>query len=86
MITNLKDAKARLSEYVELAAAGEEVLITVRGKAKARLCPVISESSQRELAQWGHRLEEARARYRAKPQPKKPDDQKLWDDLRGDRQ
>ena len=37
---NLADAKARLSELVERAAAGDSVEILRRGKAVARLSPV----------------------------------------------
>lgn len=37
MIKNLRESKAKLSELVELASRGEDVLITVRGKVKARL-------------------------------------------------
>jgi prevent-host-death family protein len=36
---NLADAKARLSELVDLAEAGETVEITRRGKPAARLVP-----------------------------------------------
>ena len=39
MTTNLRDAKARFSELVKLAASGEEVIITVRGEPMARLAP-----------------------------------------------
>lgn len=85
MITNLKDAKARLSEYVELAAGGEDVVITVRGRARARLCPVEEQPDAGELEAWGKRLEEARARYKVKGKMKGAEDQHLWDQLRGDR-
>lgn len=37
---NLADAKARLSELVERAAAGETVRITRRGKPVAQIMPV----------------------------------------------
>jgi prevent-host-death family protein len=37
MIATLRESKARLSELVERASRGEEVLITVRGQPKARL-------------------------------------------------
>ena len=40
MIATLKESKARLSEFVRMAGAGQEVLITVRGKPQARLSPV----------------------------------------------
>jgi prevent-host-death family protein len=37
---NLADAKARLSELVDRAAAGEDIQISKRGAAKVRLVPV----------------------------------------------
>ena len=37
MITTLRESKAKLSALVTLAQAGEDVIITVRGKPKARL-------------------------------------------------
>lgn len=40
MIATLKESKARLSEFVRMASAGQDVLITVRGKPQARLSPV----------------------------------------------
>lgn len=42
MEINIADAKARLSELVERAAAGEPVCITRRGKPVARLTPVVA--------------------------------------------
>lgn len=36
-IVSLADAKARLSELTELAAAGEEIVITKRGKPVVRM-------------------------------------------------
>ena len=37
MVVTLKESKARLSELVSRAEGGEEIVITVLGKAKARL-------------------------------------------------
>lgn len=82
MITNLKHAKARLSELVEQAARGEEVVITVRGKAKARLCGIGSDHGESPLEGWGRHLEEARQEYRGTERA--VDSQRLWDELRGD--
>jgi prevent-host-death family protein len=39
-VVNLHEAKARLSELVELARSGQEVVIAKRGKPCARLVPV----------------------------------------------
>ncbi len=40
MVANVRTAKARLSELLERAAAGEEVVITSDGKPKAKLVAV----------------------------------------------
>lgn len=40
MITNVRNAKARLSELLDRAAAGEEIVITSDGKPKARIVPM----------------------------------------------
>jgi prevent-host-death family protein len=40
MVTTLRESKAKLSELVERASRGEDVLITVRGTVKARLTKV----------------------------------------------
>ena len=37
MVTSLRESKAKLSELVERASRGEDVLISVRGRIKARL-------------------------------------------------
>jgi len=37
MIANVRTAKARLSELLDRAAAGEEIVITSAGRPKARL-------------------------------------------------
>jgi prevent-host-death family protein len=42
MVTTLRESKAKLSELVERASRGEDVLITVRGTVKARLTRVAS--------------------------------------------
>ncbi len=43
MYATLRESKAKLSSLVERASAGEEVVITVRGHPKARLCPIDAE-------------------------------------------
>jgi prevent-host-death family protein len=62
MIRNLRESKATLSELVERAARGEEVIITVRGQPKVRL-EAIKTASPASLRKWGRDLREARARY-----------------------
>jgi len=36
----IRELKAKLSHYLERAAAGETIVVTDRGKAKAELCPL----------------------------------------------
>lgn len=62
MITTLREGKAKLSALVELAASGEEVIITVRGKPKARLGPVAPPAAGVD-AGWLRELKQTRARY-----------------------
>jgi len=45
VIKNLREAKANLSRLVREAAEGEEVVIAVRGKPRARLVGVDEEAS-----------------------------------------
>ncbi len=44
---NLYDAKTRLSELVEQAASGDEIIIAKGGKAKARLGPLPAPKQRR---------------------------------------
>jgi prevent-host-death family protein len=48
---NLYEAKTKLSELVQAALDGEEVLIARAGKAAVRLVPVVS--GQRLTSGWG---------------------------------
>lgn len=84
MIKTLRESKAKLSELVELAAGGEEVIITVRGKPKARLCPIerSSPSERRDAKAWGNELREARGAYSVGTHDT---GEGILDDLRGDR-
>jgi prevent-host-death family protein len=62
MIKTLRESKAKLSELVERASRGEDVLITVRGKVKARLTHAGVESTASDRASW---VEELRAFQKA---------------------
>ena len=55
MIVNLRESKARLSELVELACRGEDILITVRGKVRARLSRA-ADAGPEEMAAWAQEL------------------------------
>ncbi len=69
MMKSLRESKARLSELVEAASQGEDVLITVRGKVKARLTKAGVPDRASTGAVWARQL---RALHRAygKPRPK----------------
>ena len=84
MIATLRESKAHLSALVEKASRGEEVVITVRGKPKARLCPIATPAplTKREEKLWGMQLREARAKYSVGARDSSSG---ILDDLRGDR-
>jgi len=82
MKVNLKTAKARLSELVESAYRGEEIWLTVRGKPKARLCPLSSGETRPDIPEWIGSLRERRVRYGG--QKNSENGQEFWDNLRGE--
>ncbi|HEX2095031.1 MAG TPA: type II toxin-antitoxin system Phd/YefM family antitoxin [Longimicrobiaceae bacterium] len=49
---NLYDAKTHLSELVERAASGEEIIIAKAGKPRARLVPLEEERPARKPGGW----------------------------------
>lgn len=52
---NIAEAKAKLSELVALAEAGEEVIIARHGKEVVRLAPVTrQQSGTRRIGVWDH--------------------------------
>ncbi len=63
MMASLRDSKARLSELVERASRGEDVLITVRGKVKARLTGVAAPESSADKTAWARKLRAIRKKY-----------------------
>lgn len=67
MIKTLRESKAKLSELVELAHQGQEVLITVRGKVKARLVQAGESNQTPERADWVARLRQAHAQQAVGP-------------------
>ncbi|MBZ5576683.1 MAG: type II toxin-antitoxin system prevent-host-death family antitoxin [Acidobacteriia bacterium] len=56
MVRSLRESKAKLSELVEAASRGEDVLITVRGKIKARLTRAEASHEQLRGADWARQL------------------------------
>ena len=84
MIATLRDAKARLSELVQKAANGEEVVITVRGEPTVRVSPIrIREANADDRKAWAAEL--ARAAEAAAVDSSSLTGQEFWDDLRSDR-
>lgn len=49
---NIYEAKTRLSELVERAASGEEIIIARAGKPRARLVPMPNAGALREPGGW----------------------------------
>jgi prevent-host-death family protein len=84
MIMNLREAKAQLSMLVQLAAEGEEIVITVRGRPTARMTAVTSPAgSASDARDWMHELAAAAETARCGEVRATP--QKQWDDLRAER-
>jgi prevent-host-death family protein len=62
MVKTLRESKAKLSELVERASQGEDILISVRGKVKAKLTRV---SPQKKLDKkaWAEELRVVQQKY-----------------------
>ncbi|MGL4608801.1 MAG: type II toxin-antitoxin system Phd/YefM family antitoxin [Trueperaceae bacterium] len=87
MITTLRESKAKLSELVERASQGEDILITVRGKVKAKLTKA-PEQKQLDMAEWAEILEQRQRKHgKANVKGKKPKMtmQEILDETREDR-
>ncbi|MDP2999889.1 MAG: type II toxin-antitoxin system prevent-host-death family antitoxin [Bryobacterales bacterium] len=82
MITTLRDGKAHLSELVERASRGEDVLITVRGKVKAKLTRVEVTFDAKDRKAW---IRELRALQRKHTVSSKTSSEKIFSELREDR-
>jgi prevent-host-death family protein len=60
MTATLRETKAKLSEMVKRAAAGEEVIITVHGKETAKLVGLPQRSKKLDKKKWLAELAELR--------------------------
>jgi antitoxin (DNA-binding transcriptional repressor) of toxin-antitoxin stability system len=69
-----------MSELVERANQGEDVLITVRGKIRARLTKAGPEGSTRAGAEWAQELHELQQSVRARRKPRLSTDDILSQD------
>lgn len=84
MITNLREAKSNLSQLVQRAAEGEEIVITVRGRPTARLTSVAPNETQAVTrTEWADEL--SAAAEAARVGPRRSTTQKVWDDMRQER-
>jgi len=52
-MVGIRELKARLSEYLARAAAGETIVVTDRGRAKAELRPLSADTRIEELIRQG---------------------------------
>jgi prevent-host-death family protein len=82
MIKTLRESKAKLSELVERASKGEDVLITVRGTIKARLTRAGPAPSSDRKA-WLRQLQALRKRYSTGRQG--TSSEQIFEELREDR-
>ena len=82
MIATLKESKARLSEFVTKAANGEEIVITVHGKPRARLAAITSAGAPK-MAGWVRQLRALQQACGTGSQP--PDGAAVLRDLREER-
>ena len=80
MIATLRESKTRLSELVQLANSGEEVLITVHGQPKARILPVLEVQSG--TAEWLQDLGKLRSSL---GKPTENSERSALDEVREDR-
>lgn len=81
MIKSLRESKAKLSELVERASRGEDVLISVRGRIKARLTRAGSPSA-RSNAEWIRELKALQKKYTKRVSGRS---ETILDELREDR-
>jgi prevent-host-death family protein len=82
MIMNLRGSKAKLSMLVERAAAGEEVVITVRGKPRAKLTGMGETPHPIPDRRWADELRMLQKKYSRWPRGRS---RSVLDDLREDR-
>ena len=53
---NIYEAEMQLSDLVDRALNGEEIIISKDGRPAARLVPIVSEESPRQGGQWKGRI------------------------------
>ncbi len=66
MVKTLRESKAKLSELVELASQGEDVLISVRGRVKARLTRAGAPDRAFDGRAWARELRQLQRKFSAR--------------------
>jgi prevent-host-death family protein len=80
MVKTLRESKAKLSELVDRASRGEDVLITVRGRVKARLTSAAIPQAPRLGEAWAKELRALQRSFPARPKPRLNVEQILAED------
>jgi prevent-host-death family protein len=70
MVKTLRESKAKLSELVDRASRGEDVLITVRGAVKARLTKVEASPAGFDGRVWADELRTLQEAVKGRKKPK----------------
>ena len=86
MVRTVEEAEGHLKELVEQASRGEEVLITVDGKVRARLAKAgeaLGDRGPNDVQEWLAELRDIRERYSALSAG--PTTQEILDELREER-
>jgi prevent-host-death family protein len=84
MVKTLQESKAQLSELVEAASSGEDVLISVRGKVRARLTRATESSAGLTGREWAQELITLQKSIGARRKPKLTTEQ-ILSETRADR-
>ena len=80
MVATLRESKAKLSELVARASEGEEILITVHGKVKARLTKAGQAAPAALGKAWADELREFHRTLKVRRKPAMPIERTLLDD------
>jgi prevent-host-death family protein len=80
MVMTLRESKAKLSELVERASRGEEILITVHGKVKARLIEAPQAAPPALGKAWADELRQLHRTMKVRRKPALPIEQILEED------
>lgn len=83
MIVSVRESKARMSELLNKACKGEDVVISVRGQPKARLVPLADTFQAPDMQAWAGEIKKRLTTQDARSQAGST--QEIMDDLRSER-